>query len=256
MQGATAASRLADEGERALASPRPDEPGWPCATCPVRAISFCKTLLGPSAAFVRDPSLTQQWEQVERRALVRDAGGTAEQFCAICDGWAFRFRRFKDGRRHILNFLIPGDVIFTPFTESPGYSVQALTDVRYCKFARDEIEARMFGNRQTLDTLIACGTEERMQLAAASVALGRFDASGRIAHLVLQLRDRLAARGLLSGDSFSFPLRQSHIADATGLTTVHVSRTIGAFRKDGIFSIEDGVLTVTDLARLRRIGDG
>jgi CRP/FNR family transcriptional regulator, anaerobic regulatory protein len=114
----------------------------------------------------------------------------------------------------------------------------------------------MLGNRPTLDALIARGINERTQLAATFVAVSRFDASGRIAHLVLHLRDRLLPRGLVSGDSIPFPLRQSHIADAAGLTTVHVSRTIGTFRKDGIFAVEDGMLKIFDLAKLRRIGDG
>jgi CRP/FNR family transcriptional regulator len=253
MYGPVTNSELPVRGEAVMDSPRSAEHALPCETCPVRTTSFCQILLGPIA---QDQSLEQHWEQVHRRSLLLETANPAEHLYAICEGWAFRFKRFKDGRRHILNFLVPGDFIYCAFTESPGYNVQALTDVRYCRYSRAGIEAYMLGNRQTLDALIARGIEERMQLAATSVALGRFDASGRIAHLVLQLRDRLAARGLASSDSCPFPLRQSHIADATGLTTVHVSRTIGAFRKDGVFAVEDGMLKIIDLAKLRRIGEG
>jgi CRP/FNR family transcriptional regulator len=65
----------------------------------------------------------------------------------------------------------------------------------------------------------------------------------------------MAARGLVDGDVIEFPLRQSHIADATGLTTVHVCRVNNAFRKDGLFAIQDGRLRVLDLPKLRRIAD-
>jgi CRP/FNR family transcriptional regulator len=256
MYSTVANSKVRVMGEAVMDAPRPGESPSLCVTCPVRATGFCQIILDPVARIAQDKLLTQHWEQVPRRGLVLESANQSECHYAICEGWALRFKRFKDGRRHILNFLIPGDLIYTAFTECPGYSVQALTDVRYCRFSRTGIEEHMLANRATLDALIARGINERMQLAATAVALSRFDASGRIAHLVLHLRDRLAARGLVSGESSPFPLRQSHIADATGLTTVHVSRTIGAFRKDGIFAVEDGMLKIFDLAKLRRIGDG
>jgi CRP-like cAMP-binding protein len=65
--------------------------------------------------------------------------------------------------------------------------------------------------------------------------------------------DRL--QGILHNESFAFPLRQTHIADATGLTTVHVSRTIGTFRKDEVLAIGNGNLTILNLAKLRRIAE-
>jgi CRP/FNR family transcriptional regulator, anaerobic regulatory protein len=58
---------------------------------------------------------------------------------------------------------------------------------------------------------------------------------------------------MVHNESFAFPLRQTHIADATGPTAVHVSRTIGTFRKDEVIAIGNGNLTILNLARLQRI---
>jgi CRP/FNR family transcriptional regulator, anaerobic regulatory protein len=121
-------------------APRPGESPSLCITSPVRATSFCQILLDPIAGIAQDNSLTQHWEQVPRRALLLESANPSEHFYAICEGWALRFKRFKDGRRHILNFLIPGDFIYSAFTECPGYNVQALTKVRYCRFSRTGIE--------------------------------------------------------------------------------------------------------------------
>ena len=170
----------------------------------------------------------------------------------ICDGWAFRFRRFDDGRRYILNFLIAGDVV----SRYVDFPLRALTDIRFCKYVRTEIIARIMQERRVYDAFMENRVAQRDELAARAAALAQFSAAGRIAQLILSLRNRLDARGMVHNESFAFPLRQTHIADASGLTTVHVSRTVGTFRKHEILTIGDGTLTILNLAKLRRIVDG
>lgn len=85
--------------------------------------------------------------------------------------------------------------------------------------------------------------------------LGRRTADERIARLMLTLMARLDARGLVRDLSFSFPLRQRHIADATGLTPVHVSRVIGSFRNAGLIEITGRSLKILNLAELRRVSN-
>lgn len=222
----------------------------PCDACQVRATNFCAALLGEPL----HGKLTQRHDRAERREILFAPDSPSDSTYLVCGGWAFAFRRLRDGRRHILRFLIPGDLV-SPSEES-NFSVQALTDLRFCQFVAAEVRARIVEAPRIFDAWMTQLEAERSQLVAAAVALGQFDAAERIADLVLGLRDRLAARGLLHGESFACPLRQSHIADSTGLTTVHVSRTLSAFRKDGIFAIEDGLLKIFDLTRLRRIVGG
>lgn len=222
----------------------------PCSKCRVREPSFCGVLIGGPA---QRKSLTQHHETAARREILFERDKSNRGTYVICDGWAFRFRRFEDGRRYILNFLIAGDVVYSTFSKNPGFSVQALTDVSYCTFACSEIRARIVEEPRVYDACMETRRAERNEFAANAAALAQFSAAGRIAHLLLQLRDRLDARGMVRDESCAFPLRQSHIADATGLTTVHVSRTISAFRKDGILEIGDGKLTIFNLAALRRM---
>ena len=84
--------------------------------------------------------------------------------------------------------------------------------------------------------------------------LGQRSAEERIAHLFLHLMRRIAARNVIRDHRYRLPLRQQHIADAVGLTPVHVSRVIGAFRDRGLIELSGGVLQVLDPAELERIG--
>jgi len=227
---------------------QPSENPSPCETCRVRATSFCDVLIGGPAP---SRSLTQHHETAARHGLF-ESDKSHESVYVICDGWAFRFRRFEDGRRYILNFLFAGDVVYG-FSKNAGFSLQALTDIRYCQFVRAEVKPCILGQPRNYDAWMAACIAERNELAATAAALAQLSAAERIARLILHLRDRLDAHEMVHNESCVFPLRQTHIADATGLTTVHVSRTLSAFRKDGVLAIDDGKFTILNLAKLRRM---
>ena len=165
----------------------------PCETCQVKEKSLCHLLLGGNTT---SQPATQVHATAARREVLLDAERAPDNINVVCDGWAFRFRRIRDGRRHILYFLLPGDVVY-PLAGAPGFAIQALTDMRYCKFVHPEIKVRLREDPMLFDAWVADAVAERMRLAATSVALGQFSASERIAQLVVQLRDRLEARGLV-----------------------------------------------------------
>jgi CRP-like cAMP-binding protein len=83
--------------------------------------------------------------------------------------------------------------------------------------------------------------------------LGRRTAAGRIARLMLDIWHRMEASGGLKDGAIEFPLRQTHIADATGLTTVYVSKVINAFRNGKFVAYSDRSLKILDIEKLRQI---
>lgn len=87
------------------------------------------------------------------------------------------------------------------------------------------------------------------------IDVGRRSAAPRIASFILRLKRRLVRRGLATESTMPFPLRQSHIADALGLTTVHVNRMLSAFRAEGILTIDQGQLAILRPARFAEIAD-
>jgi CRP-like cAMP-binding protein len=86
------------------------------------------------------------------------------------------------------------------------------------------------------------------------VSLGTRSAPARLAYLLTELHQRLAAVGLLPDDHFRFPVTQSKLADALGLSTVHVNRVLQAFRARGILDIQGQVVTLRDLEKVLELG--
>ena len=84
--------------------------------------------------------------------------------------------------------------------------------------------------------------------------VGSRDAYTRIGHLICEFYVRLRSVGLTDGTTFSFPITQTEIADATGLSTVHVNRNVQQLRADGLISLDRGVCTIPDFARLKEAG--
>ena len=185
------------------------------------------------------------------------AGQRIESMAVVCEGWAARYVQLPDGRRQILSVLLPGDPISPSalFKTSLDFSVQALTPVRTCHYDRDRMRARLPHETNLLEAVIGLFAIEREQADRSLIDLGQRPADERIARFFLQLLHRLRARGLAEGDTFACPLRQRHIADAMGLTAVHVNRVVGRFRRDRLLDIGDGRVTVLNLADLRQVAN-
>lgn len=188
-----------------------------------------------------------------RHTIIHPNGG-AEFVLIICQGWAARSVVASNGHKQIVSFLLPGDLICTtsPFESSPGYYVEAITDVTYRKFKQSDFKAALFECRALLEKLSLAWIDERVQADQLSLNLGEKAAEKRIACLVLSLAKRLAKYGMVSGEKIDFPLRQRHIASATGLTPAHVSKVLGWFQRDGLIEISDRSLRIIDEASLHR----
>lgn len=225
---------------------------WPCVTCPNRNSGFCGALLGAAA---QQPNW-QSYRGARAGEQVVLRNKPSQPIYVLCNGWAFRFIQLANGRRQILNFVLPGDTFsaVTMFDERPHFSAQALTEVRLSAFQRTEIRSR-FASDPEFSTAVAqscaSGFNDADELLTV---LGQRAADERIAYLFLHLMRRIAARGVVRDQRYRMPLRQQHIADAVGLTAVHVSRIISQFRDRGLIEFSGGVLHVRDQAELERIG--
>lgn len=167
---------------------------------------------------------------------------------AVVDGWVSRLKFLPGGGRQIIAFHIAGDL---PDLQSLhlgvlDHGIAALTP---CTVARIPHEAlRELSAR--LPELAAVLWRESMIDAALFrgwlTANGRRSAYGRTAHLLCELSMRQRAVGLSTGRTCPMPLRQTDFADATGLTSVHIARTLGALRKAGLITLQARTLTIHD----------
>lgn len=258
--GATRSLRTLDglsSDDPASASDQTKFGSSPCEQCKLRRLSICDKLLSSKA---QGPNPDREEWQVHgfgrAQRNLKSAGDRANRVHVICDGWAFNFVQLPDGRKQILSFLIPGDVVgsIAPFAETLSFSVQALTDIRYCGYSASSLKRRLTSQPDLLEAWAGLLVAERQRALGLVIDLGARSADERVAHLILDLKTRLEKRGLAKGNSFSFPLSQRLIAAATALTPEHVSRVIGRFRRARLIDTTKGALSILNAAALQRIG--
>jgi CRP-like cAMP-binding protein len=189
------------------------------------------------------------------RRVILYEGDTANEIYQLFDGWAFRYKATRDGRRQILSFLLPGDLIDLPLLHLNrlGHAVKSLTPVSLCVFARDRLSTYLCARMERVHNAGTLCASLSAEAGESLLDLGRRSAAERIAHLCLRIISKLRDRQLASGPVYPFPLTQIHIADATGLTPAHVGRTLTELRLARLLSMQRGWLTVPDIGALQRI---
>jgi CRP-like cAMP-binding protein len=190
-----------------------------------------------------------------REDIIRE-GDRQDQLYVFLSGWACRYKQLEDGRRQILAFLLPGDTCDRNafLLRETDHSVGALTPVTLAEVSSDAmaaVEARHPRIERALnwETLVAIATQREW-----TVSLGQRSALERMAHLLCELFFRLRAVGLTEGDSCAFPITQVELGYATGLSNVHVNRTLQELRAAGLVVLRDRTLTLPRLPALMRAG--
>lgn len=175
----------------------------------------------------------------------------------ICSGWAMSSVSLPDGRRQIISFLLPGDIVAAGSLLTPmsGHTIEAITEVTYRKFKRAEIKDLLFSRSDLLEKLFSLWNEAKARADQLALDLGRRRADERIARLILRLADKIGKRSTVRTQTIDFPLRQRHIADATGLTPVHVSKVLGELQRAGLVEIGGRTLTILNAPELQRVAD-
>lgn len=166
----------------------------------------------------------------------------------LLQGWAARVRVLPDGRRQFMSFYLPGDLIGGGRQAMPVASatVVAMTECLVCP-------APMAAPGSTLAQAYAIGEAlDEAYLLGHVVQLGRLNAQERISDFLLEIYERLSLAGLTVGGSFEMPLTQEMLADALGLTPVHVNRMIQQARRDGELMWKSGRVLLRDPERTAR----
>jgi CRP-like cAMP-binding protein len=183
------------------------------------------------------------------------SGDESPEIYTLYSGWAFRFKTLSDGRRQILNFLLPGDLVGlqAAMFDAAQYGVEALTDVELCLLPRRNVWA-LFGEMPGLAFDVAwLGSREEGYVDDNLTSAGRRTAAERTAALIVSLYKRAKVLGLVENETFAFPLTQQHIADALGMSLVHTNKTLARLRRMGMYSRANGSLTLTNPRVLQRI---
>jgi CRP-like cAMP-binding protein len=175
----------------------------------------------------------------------------------VVSGWACRQRLLRDGRRQIFGLIMPGDAFGFPGHEAaPALaSVAALTALETVD-AETVARAVQQGSAPGLaNGLAAAERLEASLLLDHVVRLGRQTAYERVAHLLLELQQRLEVAGFGDRQRFPLPLTQEMLADALGFSIVHVNRTLQQLRRERLIELRSGVAILLERDRLAAICD-
>jgi CRP-like cAMP-binding protein len=195
-----------------------------CFECALRACGLFKPLSRNELAVIND--IKRDHLTLPAGAEIIRAGQESGELYTLYAGWAFRFKTLPDGRRQILNFLLPGDLLGlqAAMFEAAQHGIEALTDVELCLLPRRKVW-ELFGRMPELAFDVTwLGAREESRVDENLVSAGRRSAAERIAALILILYKRAEALALVENRTFAFPLSQQHIADALGLSLVTPTR--------------------------------
>lgn len=189
-----------------------------------------------------------------RQDIIRE-GDNPKVVNVLLSGWAMRYKQLPDGRRQILSFFIPGDVcdahVFV--LKEMDHSIGTLTDVTYAEIAPAEFEQLIESSGRISKAL---WWSELVTMAIQrewTANIGQRSAIERLAHLFCEMSIRLRVAGMNGDHAFMFPLTQNDLADALGMTPVHVNRTLQRMRGDGLIELAHRELSICDPAGLAKV---
>jgi CRP-like cAMP-binding protein len=198
----------------------------PCEKCPLRAETALRDFSPEELDFVSRFKSGELTAAAGTTLLME--GTTSAHLYTVLSGWAMRYKTLPDGRRQILNFVLPADLIGLQGTVlgEMQHSVEALSDMLLCLFPRERLW-ELYRNHPSLafDLTWIAAREEQM-LDEQLVSVGRRTALERIAFVLLQLFMRAEQVNLAVDDAVQFPFTQQHLADALGMSLVHTNKTL------------------------------
>ncbi|MCR6500603.1 Crp/Fnr family transcriptional regulator [Shinella sp. CPCC 101442] len=205
----------------------PQQNRWrtPCQQCPLRGLPDFRDFTPKELDFVSQFKSGEL--SIERGATILVEGMHSAHLFTVLSGWAFRYKLLPDGRRQIMNYVLPGDLIGLQgsLMGEMDHSVEALTPVTLCVFERSKLE-RLFERHASLayDLTWIAAAEERI-LDEHLLSIGRRTALERTAYLLSFIHQRAHLAGV-NGGRRVIPITQQHVADTLGLSLVHTNKTL------------------------------
>jgi CRP-like cAMP-binding protein len=178
--------------------------------------------------------------------------------CAILlSGFAYRQKLTGDGARQIVSLHIPGEPLDFQhlFLDVADHSVQTLTRAEIAFISRRDLQALARERPGVGHAILVSILVEASIFREWVLNVGRRDARGRVAHLLCEFALRLKAYGLAEEYGYELPMSQEQLADAIGLTAVHVNRTLKALEDEGLIKRQRRFVSFPDWERLRAAAD-
>ena len=186
--------------------------------------------------------------------IVRD-GDRPDHCTVLVSGFAYRHKITGEGGRQILSLHMRGDFLDLQNSLLPvaDHNVQALSAAEVAFIPREAIRELALQRPAVAAALWFDTLVDASVFREWVVNVGRRDARSRVAHLLCEFFTRLEAAGLASGLRYELPMTQEQLADAVGLTSVHVNRVLRQLGEDGLIKRERRDIVILDWDRMRHV---
>ncbi|RTL62514.1 MAG: Crp/Fnr family transcriptional regulator [Hyphomicrobiales bacterium] len=225
----------------------------PCVQCPIRRMSGFRDFKPKELAFIRSWKVAER--RVPARGFVLQEQETIDELYTVLDGWAMKHKTLPDGRRQIINFAMPGDLLGLQASvdKAASHNIEALTDLTLCVLPRKGLWELFRGFAGLSYDITWLAAREEHILGEYLVALGQRTAQERIAFVLLDLFLRARRAALVTGNRMSMPVTQNHLADTAGLSLVHTNKSLQKLRAQGAFAWENSTFELLDLELLANL---
>ncbi len=184
-------------------------------------------------------------------------GDSAQSAYILASGWACSYKLLPNGTRQIVDFQIPGDFLGlrSILLRTADHNVEAVTDVEVSEVLMEELVDAFTQTPRLATAVLWAASRDEAMVVEHLVDLGRRDAVERTAHFLLELGSRMMLAGLGSTKGYHCPLSQDLLADALGLTAVHINRVLRQLREDGLLTFRGGNVVFDNFERLMELAE-
>ncbi|UIJ44822.1 Crp/Fnr family transcriptional regulator [Sphingomonas cannabina] len=202
-------------------------------------------------------ALPHRVARLERGSFLVREGDRATHCRVLLSGFVYRHKCTGEGARQIVSIHLKGDLVDLPnvMLDVADDSIQALTEVSVAIVPAEEILALALASPNIAKAMWADTMVDASILREWLINVARHDARQRIAHLICELALRQEAAGVCERLEYYWPLTQEQLGETTGLTSVHVNRTLQKLRAEGLLRTSARQLIVSDWEGLKVAGD-
>ena len=201
-------------------------------------------------------SFRNSLQSVPANKILLHDGADSGTIIIVAEGWLATSKSSLNGEVQLIDFILPGDIADATSADgkTAGLNIEAVTDAQICAIPLPVWHRMLAASPRLARANEHVQAAERSRLSERMLRLGRGSAESRIAYALIELCLRLRPLGLSENCAFHLPLTQRHIGDFTGLTAVHVCRTLRRFVRNGLVDTADHMdIRINDLTALAEV---
>lgn len=184
--------------------------------------------------------------------------GQSDQAAYILSkGWVCSYKIQPDGTRQIVDFQVPGDFLGlrSLLLRTSDHSFEPIVEIEASEVLKTDLLAAFAQTPRLAAAILWAASRDEAMVVEHLVGIGRRDADARMAHFLLELGSRLALVAMGTKEGYACPLTQYHLADALGLSAIHVNRVLRQLREAGLMTFRKGHVTFDDYEGLVKLAE-